>query len=226
MIDRDLAGLIDHTLLKPEATQPQIEALCGEAVEYGFAAVCVSGTWVPLAVSAVSGSPVKVACVAGFPLGAASTAAKVCEAEDSAANGAAEVDVVMNVGALRSGRSPEVEADLFQVVQAVQGRSIVKVILECALLNDAEKVHACQLAESAGAAFVKTSTGFGPGGATVEDVALLRRSVGPDTGVKASGGIRTREAAMAMVAAGATRLGTSSSVAIVTLPDEAPTPDA
>ncbi|HEY1331261.1 MAG TPA: deoxyribose-phosphate aldolase [Actinomycetota bacterium] len=225
-MDRDLAGLIDHTLLKPEATQPQIEALCGEAVEYGFAAVCVSGTWVPLAVSAVSGSPVKVACVAGFPLGAASTAAKVCEAEDSAANGAAEVDVVMNVGALRSGRSPEVEADLFQVVQAVQGRSIVKVILECALLNDAEKVHACQLAESAGAAFVKTSTGFGPGGATVEDVALLRRSVGPDTGVKASGGIRTREAAMAMVAAGATRLGTSSSVAIVTLPDEAPTPDA
>lgn len=219
MIDHDLAALIDHTLLRPEATDNEVERLCRDAIECGFVAVCVNGAWVPLASSLVSGSGVAVAAVVGFPLGAASTAAKVCEAEDAAGAGASEIDVVINLGALKSGRLDKAEADIYAVVEAVRGRAIVKVILECALLTDEEKVHASQLAESVGAAFVKTSTGFGPGGATLEDVALLRRSVGPDTGVKAAGGIRTRESALAMVAAGATRLGTSASVAVAALPD-------
>jgi deoxyribose-phosphate aldolase len=220
MIDRDLAALIDHTLLRPEATDHEVERLCREAIECGFAAVCVNGAWVALASSLVSGSGVTVAAVAGFPLGAASTAAKVCESEDAAGMGASEIDMVINLGALKSGRLDQAEADVYAVVQAVRDRAVVKVILECALLTDEEKVHAAQLAELAGAGFVKTSTGFGPGGATVEDVALLRRTVGPDTGVKAAGGIRTREQAVAMVAAGATRLGTSASVQVATLPPD------
>jgi len=212
---RALARMIDHTLLKPEAVPAQIERLCEEALEHGFAAVCVNGAWVPLAARLVSGSEVAVAAVAGFPLGAGTSAAKAFEAGDAAAGGAAEVDMVINVGALKAGDEPLVEADIRAVVAAVGAGVAVKVILETALLTDGDKVRGCELAVAAGAGFVKTSTGFGPGGATVEDVALLRRTAGPDVGVKAAGGIRTREQAEAMITAGANRLGTSNSVQIV-----------
>jgi deoxyribose-phosphate aldolase len=210
-----LAGMIDHTLLKPEATPAQIEQLCTEAVEHGFATVCVNGAWVQLAAGLVAGTGVGVAAVAGFPLGAGSSAAKACEAADEVRAGATEVDMVINVGALKAGDYSLVEVDMTEVVRSAGQDAIVKVILETALLTDDEKVRACELAVAAGAAFVKTSTGFGPGGATVEDVALLRRTVGPDVGVKAAGGIRTRERAEAMVRAGASRLGASSSIQIV-----------
>jgi deoxyribose-phosphate aldolase len=210
-----LAGMIDHTLLKPEATPAQIEQLCKEAVEHGFATVCVNGAWVQLAAGLVAGTGVGVAAVAGFPLGAGSSAAKACEAADEVRVGATEVDMVINIGALKAGDYALVEVDMTEVVRSAGQDAIVKVILETALLIDDEKVRACELAVAAGAAFVKTSTGFGPGGATVEDVALLRRTVGPDVGVKAAGGIRTREQAEAMVLAGATRLGASSSIHIV-----------
>jgi deoxyribose-phosphate aldolase len=210
-----LAGMIDHTLLKPEATPAQIEQLCKEAVEHGFATVCVNGAWVQLAAGLVAGTGVGVAAVAGFPLGAGSSAAKACEAADEVRVGATEVDMVINVGALKAGDYALVEVDMTEVVRSAGQDAIVKVILETALLTDDEKVRACELAVAAGAAFVKTSTGFGPGGATVEDVALLRRTVGPDVGVKAAGGIRTREQAEAMVRAGASRLGASSSIQIV-----------
>jgi deoxyribose-phosphate aldolase len=214
--DQTLASMIDHTLLKPEATPVQVEQLCREALEHRFAAVCVNGAWVPLAAGLVAGSGVGVAAVAGFPLGAGSAAAKACEAADEAAAGATEVDMVINVGALKAGDGALVEADVAAVVVAVGPDVKVKVILEAVLLTDDEKVRACELAVAGGASFVKTSTGFGPGGATVEDVALLRRTVGPGVGVKAAGGIRTREEAVAMVRAGASRLGASSSVQIVT----------
>jgi deoxyribose-phosphate aldolase len=213
--DQTLAGMIDHTLLKPEATPALIEQLCREALEYRFAAVCVNGAWVPLAAGLVAGSGVGVAAVVGFPLGAGASAAKACEAADEAAAGATEVDMVINVGALKAGDDGLVGSDVAAVVRAVGPAVGVKVILEAALLTDDEKVRACRLAVAAGAAFVKTSTGFGPGGATVEDVALMRGTVGPDVGVKAAGGIRTREQAEAMVAAGASRLGASSSIQIV-----------
>jgi deoxyribose-phosphate aldolase len=210
-----LAGMIDHTLLKPEATPAQIEQLCREAVEHGFATVCVNGAWVQLAAGLVAGTGVGVAAVAGFPLGAGSSAAKACEAADEVRAGATEVDMVINVGALKAGDYALVEVDVTEVVRSAGQDAIVKVILETGLLTDDEKVRACELAVAAGAAFVKTSTGFGPGGATVEDVALLRRTVGPGVGVKAAGGIRTREQAEAMVRAGASRLGASSSIQIV-----------
>jgi deoxyribose-phosphate aldolase len=210
-----LAGMIDHTLLKPEATPAQIEQLCKEAVEHGFATVCVNGAWVQLAAGLVAGTGVGVAAVAGFPLGAGSSAAKACEVADEVRVGATEVDMVINVGALKAGDYALVEVDMTEVVRSAGQDAIVKVILETALLTDDEKVRACELAVAAGAAFVKTSTGFGSGGATVEDVALLRRTVGPDVGVKAAGGIRTREQAEAMVRAGASRLGASSSIQIV-----------
>jgi deoxyribose-phosphate aldolase len=213
--DRTLAGMIDHTLLKPEATPAQIEQLCTEAVEHGFATVCVNGAWVRLAAGLVAGTGVGVAAVAGFPLGAGSSAAKACEAADEVRAGATEVDMVINVGALKAGDDALVEVDIEEVVRSAGRDAAVKVILETALLTEEEKVRGSRLAVAAGAAFVKTSTGFGPAGATVEDVALLRKTVGDDVGVKAAGGIRTREAAEAMVAAGASRLGTSSSIAIV-----------
>jgi len=213
--DRALAPMIDHTLLKPEAVPAQIERLCEEALQHGFAAVCVNGAWVSLAARLLSGSDVAVAAVTGFPLGAGTSTAKAFEAGDAVAGGAAEVDVVINVGALRAGDGSLVEAEVRAVVEAVGAGVPVKVILETALLTDEEKVRGCRLAVASGAAFVKTSTGFGPGGATEEDVALLRRTVGPDVGVKAAGGIRTREQAEAMIAAGANRLGTSTSVQIV-----------
>lgn len=211
----DLAGAIDHTLLKPDARREELERLCDEAARYKFASVCVNPSWVRLCKTLLSGTGVKVATVIGFPLGATSTAAKEAEAHEAVAAGADELDMVINVGALKGGDLSRVLDDIKAVVRAAQGR-VVKVILETALLTDEEKVKACELSRDAGAQFVKTSTGFGPGGATVHDVELMRRVVGPHLGVKASGGVRDHETAARMVAAGASRLGTSSSIAIVT----------
>ncbi|NLG79708.1 MAG: deoxyribose-phosphate aldolase [Firmicutes bacterium] len=212
---RDLAAIIDHTLLKPEATKDQIVKLCEEAMEFGFASVCVNPTYVSLAASVLKDTPVKVCTVVGFPLGASTPLVKAVEARDAIAAGAREIDMVINVGALKSGDDDLVGWDIRAVVEAARGRALVKVILETALLTNDEKVKACLIAKAEGADFVKTSTGFGPGGATVEDVRLMRKVVGADMGVKAAGGIRTLETALAMVEAGASRIGASASVAIV-----------
>jgi len=213
---RELARLIDHTLLKPEATRPQIEALCDEARGHGFVAVCVNPVWVPLAAERLHGAGSRVATVAGFPLGACAPETKAFEAARAVADGATEVDMVLNVGALKSGDDRLVERDIAGVVAACHGAgALTKVILETGLLTDDEKTRACALSRRAGADFVKTSTGFRPGGATVADVAFLRRSVGGTMGVKAAGGIRDLATALAMVAAGANRLGTSAGVRIV-----------
>jgi deoxyribose-phosphate aldolase len=215
-IDTTIAGLIDHTLLRPEATREDILKLCREAREYKFASVCVNPYWVPLAAAEVAGSPVKVCSVVGFPLGATSTEAKAAEAQAALQAGAHEIDMVQNIGALRSGDYASVQADIAAVVEvAHRSGAIVKVILETALLDDDQKVIACQLAKKAGADFVKTSSGFGPSGATIHDVQLMRSTVGPEMGVKASGGIRTLDDLNKMIAAGATRIGASSSVQIV-----------
>jgi deoxyribose-phosphate aldolase len=214
--DRNIARLIDHTILKPEAVRSDVKQVCAEALRYEFASVCVNSFWVPLVASELQGSPVKVCTVAGFPLGAASTAAKVAETLGALAKGAEEIDMVLNIGALLGGENDVVEKDIQAVVAASQARgAIVKVIIETALLTSDQKVLACRLARHAGANFVKTSTGFSKAGATVEDVVLMRRTVGPDMGVKASGGIRTLDELKAMVAAGATRIGASASVRIV-----------
>lgn len=210
----NIARYIDHTLLKPEATKQDIIALCAEAVKYGFAAVCINPSFVPLARARLRGSGVKICTVVGFPLGATTTAVKEFETAEAVTNGADEIDMVINIGALKSGDEAYVAAEIAAVVKAARGRT-VKVILETALLTAAEKKLACRLAAQAGARFVKTSTGFGPGGATIADVRLLRESIGPGLEVKASGGVRTREAALQMIGAGATRIGTSSGVAIV-----------
>ena len=211
-----LAGLIDHTLLRPDATRDDIVNICREARKYNFASVCVNPYWVPLAAAELAGSPVKVCTVVGFPLGATSTEAKVAETEAALRVGAQEIDMVQNVGALRSGDDDAVKSDIAAVVKAAhRAGAIVKVILETALLDDHQKVVASLLAKAAGADFVKTSTGFGPSGATVQDVELMRRTVGPDMGVKASGGIRTLDDLKRMTAAGATRIGASASVKIV-----------
>lgn len=214
-VPADLAPLIDHTLLKPEATEAQIRQLCAEAKQYGFASVCVNPTWVPLCAQLLKGTPVKVCTVIGFPLGATDTQTKADETRHAVANGAQEIDMVINVGALKSGKEKLVEEDIRAVVQAAGGHT-VKVIFETSLLSDPEKVLACQLSTRAGAHFVKTSTGFSTAGATEHDVALMRRSIHPDMQVKASGGIRDRETAIKMVQAGATRIGASASIAIVT----------
>jgi deoxyribose-phosphate aldolase len=217
LTNAEIAAMIDHTLLSPEATRDEIRALCREALEHRFAAVCVNGVWVPEAARAVAGSSVRVCSVVGVPLGASATRVKRFEAEATIDDGASEVDMVLDVGGLESGEDDRVRDDVAAVVGAAHARgAIVKVILETGLLDDDEKVRACLLAAEAGADFVKTSTGFGPGGATVADVALMRRAVGPAVGVKASGGIRTIDDARALVEAGATRLGTSRGVAIVT----------
>ena len=210
----DLAGYIDHTLLKPEATEADILRLCREAIHYRFKTVCVNPAYVRTACAALQGSPVGVCTVIGFPLGATTTAVKAFEAAEAVAGGAAEIDMVINVGMLKSGRADYVKAEVAAVVEAAAGRT-VKVILETGLLSEAEKLLACRLAREGGAHFVKTSTGFCPGGATVSDVRLLREAGGPAMGVKASGGVRTREAALALLAAGATRIGTSSGIAII-----------
>jgi deoxyribose-phosphate aldolase len=212
----DIARLIDHTLLKPDATRDQILKLCAEAIQYHFASVCVNPYWVPLCAAELAGSGVRVCTVAGFPLGATSTAAKVAETEEAIRAGASEIDMVINIGALRSGDEAAVGADIRAVVEAAhRGGATVKTILETALLDDAQKTAACRLAREAGADYVKTSTGFGPGGATVHDVALMRRAVGPKMGVKAAGGVRTLDDLRAMVEAGATRIGASAGVTIV-----------
>lgn len=205
---------IDHTLLKPESTQEQIDHLLSEAVEYQFASVCVNPTWVAHCAKTLAGTGVKVCTVVGFPLGANTSSVKAFETKDAIANGADEIDMVINVGQLKSGQYEVVKADIRAVVEASQDK-LVKVIIETCLLTNDEKVKACQLAVSAGADFVKTSTGFSAAGATVEDIVLMRETVGPDIGVKAAGGARSYEDAEAFIEAGATRIGTSSGVAIV-----------
>ena len=213
----DLARYIDHTLLKPDATEDKIRRLCAEARQYHFASVCVNPTWVSLCRELLAGTEVAVCTVVGFPLGATLPEVKAYETERSIENGAREIDMVINIGRLKSKQYVQVEEDITAVVQVAHARgAIVKVIIEAALLTDEEKVEACVIAKAAGADYVKTSTGFGPGGATVEDVALMRRVVGADMGVKAAGGIRTQEQAKKMIAAGATRIGASAGVKIVT----------
>src|SRR5512138_1105999 len=212
----DLAKTIDHTLLKPEATQDQIAQLCFEARKYGFASVCVNPTWVELCAQLLKGSPVKVCTVIGFPLGATSSETKAFETETAIRQGATEIDMVINIGALKARDLELVAKDIRGVVNAAHaGGAIVKVIIEAVLLTDEEKTIACLLSKEAGADFVKTSTGFASGGATVHDVALMRRVVGPDMGVKAAGGVRTYEDAANMVKAGATRIGASAGVKII-----------
>lgn len=210
----DLAPLIDHTLLKAEASGAQVETLCTEALRFRFASVCVNPLWVPLAASLLKGSAVRVCTVVGFPLGASASRAKAFEAETAIRDGAQEVDMVLALGAAKSGDWTSVQRDLESLRTAVPPPLVLKVILETCLLTDAEKTQACNLALDAGLDFVKTSTGFSSGGATEADVALLRRAVGTSLGVKASGGIRTYEAALGMVLAGATRLGLSASIAV------------
>jgi deoxyribose-phosphate aldolase len=210
-----LASLIDHTLLKPDASRQEVEQLCREAAQFCFASVCVNPNWVPLCREMLRGSGVKVCTVVGFPLGAHMPDVKAYETRRAVEQGAEEIDMVINIGALRSKDYALVEQDIRGVVQAAGRDTVVKVILETSLLSREEKIMACSLAKAAGADFVKTSTGFAGGGATVEDVSLMRETVGPEIGVKASGGIRTQEDAQAMVAAGATRIGASAGVKIV-----------
>ena len=215
-IPPDIARFIDHTLLKPEASESDVRRLCGEAREYGFASVCVNPTWVSLCAAELQGAPVKVCTVVGFPLGATTSSVKHFETEQALKLGALEIDMVINVGALKSGHYERVEQEIRTLAGAChRGGAILKVILECALLSDQEKVVASRLSKSAGADFVKTSTGFGPGGATAHDVEIMRLVVGPDMGVKAAGGIRGYEDLQKMLAAGATRIGASASVKIM-----------
>jgi len=215
-IDRAVAALIDHTILKADATRADVLRICAEARVYGFASVCVNGFWVPLVAAELAGTAVKVCTVVGFPLGAMAIEAKRAETLDALAKGAQEVDMVMNVGALLGGDEEAVREDIALLAQACHDSgAILKVILETCLLTDRQKERACAICVESGANFVKTSTGFSSAGATVSDIALMRRAVGPDLGVKASGGIRTLESVREMVAAGASRIGASASVAIV-----------
>ena len=214
MDKKAIASMIDHTLLKPEATPAQIEKLCAEAAEYHFASVCVNPVYIPLAARLLKGTGVKVCCVVGFPLGAIAPEQKAAEAASCAAMGAEELDMVIHVGAAKVGDWALVQRDIEGVVKAAAGHT-VKVIIETCLLTDEEKVKACEAAKAAGAHFVKTSTGFSTGGATTHDIALMRKTVGPEMGVKASGGIRDYETAMAMIEAGANRIGASAGIAIV-----------
>ncbi len=210
----DIAARIDHTLLKPDATSDQVRELCREAREYQFASVCINPAFVALAAELLRGSPVKVCTVVGFPLGATTSFTKAAETKEAVANGADEIDMVINIGALKNGEDHLVEEDMREVVRAAGGR-ITKAIFETALLSDDEVIRACRMAKRAGLDYVKTSTGFGPGGATVHHVSLMRKTVGRSMGVKASGGVRDLEGAREMVAAGATRIGASASVKIV-----------
>jgi deoxyribose-phosphate aldolase len=210
----DYAPYIDHTVLKPETVRETVERFCDEARHYRFAAVCVNPFWVPVARARLAGSGVKVATVIGFPLGAGTPQSKVFEASDAIAAGANELDMVINLGALKDGQDDLVAREIAGVVAAAGGAP-VKVIIEASALTDEEKERACRIAAQAGAAFVKTSTGFGKGGATPEDVALMKRAAGPGVQVKASTGVKTREDADRLIAAGATRLGTSAGPAIV-----------
>ena len=216
-VPRDLARYIDHTLLRPDATAGDIDRLCGEAKEYGFAAVCINPTWIRRAATVLRGTPVAVASVVGFPFGASTSEVKATEARRALRDGAREIDMVLNIGALKSGMRETVREDIARVSDAChEAGALNKVIIEAALLTDEEKVIACRLAQLARADFVKTSTGYASGGATVYDVALMRETVGPKMGVKAAGGIRTAEDVREMIAAGATRIGASAGVKIVT----------
>ncbi len=214
-MDNQFASYIDHTLLKPEATKEEIEQLVNEAKEYKFASVCVNPYWVSFCAEKLKETSVKVCTVIGFPLGATSTETKVFETKQAVQNGAEEVDMVINIGELKAKNDSAVKKDIEAVVNAAKGSAITKVIIETSLLSDEEKVRACQLAKEAGAHFVKTSTGFSNAGATVEDVRLMRETVGPEMGVKASGGIRDYEKMKAMIDAGANRIGASSGVKIM-----------
>jgi deoxyribose-phosphate aldolase len=219
--DLKLSRMIDHTLLKPDATPEQIAQLCFEARKYGFASVCVNPTWVSLCAQLLRGTQVKVCTVIGFPLGATASEVKAFETQNAIDHGATEIDMVLNIGALKARELDLVAQDIRGVVQAAHARGpIVKVILETALLNDEEKTIACLIAKEAGADFVKTSTGFASGGATVHDIELMRRTVGPEMGVKASGGVRTFEDAESMIKAGATRIGASAGVKIIQGPKD------
>ena len=213
-VDTNLAGMIDHTLLRPDAVRDDIVKLCDEARKHSFASVCVNTAWVPVAKSLLAGTSVMVCAVVGFPLGAMTPTAKAYEAREAVRQGAREIDMVINIGALKSGDYDTVFEDIHRVVKA-SVPATVKVILETSALEDEHKVIGCTLSKLAGAAFVKTSTGFGKGGATVEDVALMRRVVGAEMGVKASGGVHSADDVKRMAAAGATRIGASASVAIV-----------
>lgn len=212
---KTIAKMIDHTLLKADATKDQIEQICAEAKQYDFASVCVNPAWVKLSSELLSGTDVKVCTVIGFPLGASTPETKAFETKNAIENGATEVDMVINIGALKSGDLDLVERDIRAVVDAAKEKALTKVIIETCLLTDQEKVQACKLSVKAGADFVKTSTGFSTGGATAEDIALMRKTVGPNIGVKASGGVRSAEDAQKMAEAGATRIGASSGAAIV-----------
>ena len=223
--DVNLAGMIDHTLLKPDATQQEVAQLCFEARKHSFASVCVNPTWVSLCAQLLQGSSAKVCTVIGFPLGATSPEVKAFETQTAIQHGATEIDMVINIGALKARDLELVARDIRGVVEAAHARNIiVKVIIETALLDDEEKTIACLLSKEADADFVKTSTGFAGGGATVHDVELMRRTVGPEMGVKASGGVRTFEDAESMIKAGATRIGASAGVKIIQGPskDKAP----
>lgn len=211
---RNLASYLDHTLLKADATKADIERVCAEAKAYQTASVCVNSCWTSLVAAQLKGSGVKTCVVVGFPLGAMDSISKAAEAKAAVLCGAEEIDMVINIGFVKGHDWDAAERDIAAVVGAAKP-AIVKVILENCLLNDDEKRHACEIAKRAGAAFIKTSTGFSTGGATVEDIALMRQTVGPDMGVKAAGGVRTRAQAEAMIAAGASRIGCSSSKAIL-----------
>jgi len=213
---KNIAGMIDHTLLKADATKNEVMKLLEEAKQYQFASVCVNPTWVKTAAEFLRDTPqVKVCTVIGFPLGATTPAVKAFETKNAIENGATEVDMVINIGALKDQDYDAVEGDIKAVVDAAKGKALTKVIIETSLLTDEEKVKACELAVKAGADFVKTSTGFSTGGATASDVALMRKTVGPDIGVKASGGVRSVEDAELVIQAGANRIGASSGVKIV-----------
>ena len=216
-----IAAYIDHTLLKQDATIQQIDKLCAEAAEYHFASVCVNPWYVPRCVKNLEGSGVKVCTVVGFPLGATTLETKVFETLQAVKSGAQEIDMVINVCAMKSGNTKAIEQEIQALAAAVEGSAILKVIIEACLLTDEEKVLACQIAKRAGADYVKTSTGFSTGGATVSDVALMRKTVGAEMGVKAAGGIRDYAAAKAMIEAGASRIGASAGIAIVQQEQEA-----
>lgn len=210
----NIEKFIDHTLLKPQATEEEIKNICSEAREYGFASVCVNAYYTSLVRKELEGTDVKTCVVVGFPLGATTKEVKAFETKQAIENGAQEIDMVINIGALKSKKYDVVLDDIKAVVDAAKGKALVKVIIETCLLTDEEKIKVCTLAKEAGADFVKTSTGFSTGGATVEDVKLMRQTVGEEMGVKASGGVRTREDAEAVIAAGANRIGASASIAI------------
>jgi len=216
MSPEQLAGYIDHTLLKPGAVNTQFDQLVNEAISYKFYSVCVNSSWVPYVAKKLRGTEIKICSVVGFPLGEMDSRSKAFETRNAIANGAHEIDMVMNIGALKSRNLKLVEEDVRSVKRACRSHTILKVIIETALLTEEEKVLACEISKKADASFVKTSTGFNGGGATVQDIALMRRVVGPDMGVKASGGIRDFKSAVDMIKAGATRIGAGASVQIIT----------